>query len=250
MRYPSRVRLGFALLLAVAPIRVSPVRALDITTCGQVVPAGESAVLQADLSACRDNASLTLEDGASVQLNGHSITGSEVVGILCRAGCSVKGPGKISVEYIAIEQLDYPVRRPSLTVEDLNLENNGASAIASPGGVVFAKNLTVTGTGLGFNPPNTEGICGLNLPPATIAGRRLVGKNLTVTNNAGWGVVATRLRLVRSVVTGNGERGDSVDIVARRRPRLFHATCSKSRSFPRKNGRMLPWGVCTKHPPR
>ena len=226
-------RLG---LLALLSLVVGPAYGLDITMCGQLVPAGETGVLQADLSDCSVNVVVTVEDGGSVSLNGHSITSSvsEVNGILCYGGCVVKGPGTISVDYAITHNGQR--RRQSLTVEDVNLENNGGAAIISTRGFVLATNVTVTGNAL-ENSPNT---------PVILALGGIVGTNLTVTNNGGWGIVTyRRLTLVDSVLTGNNGGGTGVDILALHRPRFINSTCGKSAG---RGTDYAPWGICTGDP--
>ena len=232
--------------LALLPLLVGPAYGVDITMCGQVVPAGETGVLQADLSGC-SAIGLTLEDGAGVQLNGHAITSAAdgVNGIVCQGGCLVQGPGKISVDYGIVG--NGHLRRQSLRVEDVDLEDNGGVAVLSLKSFVFARNVTVTGTGFEHvgNPPG-----------GTIAihtYRGLFGKNLTVSNNGGWGIIVSgRLKLIDSVVTGNNGGGTGIDIVAYRRPRLIDSTCGKSTG--RRPKQVHPvlelgsWGVCAGDP--
>jgi len=98
-----------AILMAI--LAGGPALAMDITTCGQFVPAGESAVLTTDLACARTTTwpfsaqGVTLDGGASVHLSGHSITGDGGgVGVTCnpqsvrarREPCRVTGPGTVS----------------------------------------------------------------------------------------------------------------------------------------------------------
>src|SRR5262245_51732863 len=100
-----------AITALMAIVAGSPASAMDVTTCGQFVPAGELAVLTADLACaraapCPISAQGTVFDGgASVELNGHSITGDDSgVGGSCtpqgrhtfRKPCRVVGPGTVS----------------------------------------------------------------------------------------------------------------------------------------------------------
>ena len=231
--------------LALVPLLVGPAYGVDITMCGQVVPAGETGVLQADLSGCSRNPGVTVGDGGSVLLNGHSITSTApgANGIVCEGGCLVQGPGKISVDYGIVHSSH--LRRQSLRVEDVDFEDNGGVAVLSIEGFVFARNVTVTGNGFEHVDPS-------NVTIAVHAYRGLFGKNLTVTNNGGVGIDTIRLKLIDSVVTGN----NGWDIIAFRRPRLVHSTCGKSEGRypprPLRHGAysLLPWGVCTGDPPR
>src|SRR5262249_22134808 len=190
------------------PLLVGPAYGVDITMPCQVVPAGETGVLQSDLSGCSTGRPVvTVENGGSVLLNGHSITStaSGVNGIVCQGRCLVKGPGKISVDFAIVHSGH--LRRQSLRVEDVNLEDNGYSAILSLEGFVLARNVTVTGNSF-EHPP---------MPPGAtpvVRARRLFGRNLTVTNNDSWGIITSaRLRLIDSIVTGNSGDGTGGDIV-------------------------------------
>jgi hypothetical protein len=72
-------------LLAISLLLLStqPAAALDILTCGAVVPRGEVGVLQNDLTCSGEYAAVSLESGASVDLNGHAIHGPATKGVIC-----------------------------------------------------------------------------------------------------------------------------------------------------------------------
>src|SRR5215470_1530656 len=100
-----------AVTVLMAIVASGSASAMDVSTCGQFVPTGESAVLTTDL-ACAQTATfpfsaqgLVLDGGASVDLNGHSITGDDSgIGISCtpqgrgtlREPCRVTGPGTVA----------------------------------------------------------------------------------------------------------------------------------------------------------
>jgi len=69
-------------------------RGFDVTACGQTAPERDVGVLQVDLSGF-SGACVTLEDRASLQLNGHTITGGTIA-VHCVENCSVTGPGALS----------------------------------------------------------------------------------------------------------------------------------------------------------
>src|SRR3990172_12267639 len=77
------------LLLLIAT--ASPIRALDITTCGVTVPRGEIGVLQADL-VCAGGHAVELRSGATLDLNTHTLThgGSGPVVWCSERSCTVR----------------------------------------------------------------------------------------------------------------------------------------------------------------
>jgi hypothetical protein len=69
------------------------------------------------------------------------------------------------------------------------------------------------------------------------AGVAISATNLSVTDNATYGLVSGRIRLSGSTLVGNG----IVDIIADRRPRLVDTTCDHSRTF---ESSLTSWFVC------
>ena len=73
--------------------------ATDYDTCFHVVPSDGVGTLQADLdcSGIEGVVSFVLEDGARLELNGHTIVGNASSGgVVCRKKCVITGPGTIS----------------------------------------------------------------------------------------------------------------------------------------------------------
>src|SRR5262249_60406366 len=78
----------------------TPARGVDVVTCSQSIPSRETGVLQSDLDCTAAEIGVYLEGGASVSLNGHTITGAHrdvpgSVGVACPASCTVTGPGQV-----------------------------------------------------------------------------------------------------------------------------------------------------------
>src|SRR5207245_3106154 len=67
-------------------------RAIDIGFCGLDVPPGQVGVLQADLTC--SGVGVELEEMATLQMNGHSISGGSI-GVFCSRRCTIQGPGEI-----------------------------------------------------------------------------------------------------------------------------------------------------------
>src|SRR5690349_652599 len=83
---------------------VSSAWAMDITSCGTTVPAGDVGVLQADLACTgqRVPAAVTLLNKATLQMNSHAIANGDV---LCsKSHCTVVGPGEIGGGCVLVER--------------------------------------------------------------------------------------------------------------------------------------------------
>jgi hypothetical protein len=108
--------------------------AVTITTCGAVVPSGETGYLTADLD-CGGRAveGVVLDDRAKLIMGGHAIVGDRdgedgiFQGVRCRTGtvCTVIGPGLIS-GFSASGIAGTRVR-----VRDVVIEDNGRNGIAA-----------------------------------------------------------------------------------------------------------------------
>ena len=78
--------------------------ALDVTACGVVAAPGEVATLEADVDCTQGSAEfpdwgITLGRGATLDLNGHTLTLEPSAGIgavQCTSRCEVAGPGAIT----------------------------------------------------------------------------------------------------------------------------------------------------------
>src|SRR5262245_22565917 len=98
---PLRVRIPFA-TLAVLALAGVPAHALDINSCGAVIPDGEVGTLTADL-VCTDPASaITIGAGSRLILGGHRVEGLSADGptsisvIRCASKrCTIVGPGEV-----------------------------------------------------------------------------------------------------------------------------------------------------------
>src|SRR5215472_11906574 len=74
-------------------VGVGRAAATDITACGQTIVRKDTGVLTVDLSCSSSAEGVFLDDKATLQLNGHTITGG---GVECIASCTVTGPGTIT----------------------------------------------------------------------------------------------------------------------------------------------------------
>jgi hypothetical protein len=217
-----------------------PARAVDITTCAlpalgagpvQTVPAKQTAVLQADLTGC--HYAVALENGATLQMNGHVIRDCGVYAVVCLGRrCTIEGPGEITGGGCDVAGGAPTGKLQKMFLRDVNVHDTWGSV----GGVrtrLFATNVTVTHQ---IDNPNAFGGS-----QVAVGGYGVVGTNLVATDNIGFGVVAfKRLRLVDSTVTGNNGFERGLDIESNARPHLVDTVCG--RSVDEFN---VPWGVCT-----
>ena len=213
----------FALVLTLVLLNASYACALDIMSCGQLVPPHTTGVLQIDLN-CMPTAStdvpnwgfgLEVEKGATLDLMGHTLAvpgGGNFAGVLCNEGCTVTssagigtltGPGGVTGE-----------------------ENQGIANLGKEGKVNIS-GLTISGFG--------QGIFGVRVQAANVTvsnnfrGLRAfnaVLDNVTANDNSDGGIVVedapSRLRITNSTATGNthfgivlgGTSGGSMNVAA------------------------------------
>jgi hypothetical protein len=181
---------SWSMLMAVPCLLIglsgSLVRALDVT-CGEVVPAGATGDVVSDADCT--GASIFLDTGATLRLNGHTISGTdpnpevcfpflgECAGVLCRGRkCRVEGPG---------------------TIQGFTSGIGGRGVADGDGRVrVIASDLT------------------LRLNSAGISSDRAVVTDVIATDNFGTGIAADKVRARRVDVSRNGVWGISGDKVA------------------------------------
>lgn len=240
------------LLLVVA----TAAHSVDITTCFQTVPTGEVGVLQADLD-CGDGSggpNVTVERGARLLLNGHTISGG-VYGIAtgeAPGAVKIEGPGEIAgvanggdqgcgivtftkaiVRDVVVRNSrcgifrpnNYPIRIKDLTLQDNELDGILSNAEEPGNGRIIADRLIADGNG---------GIA-IRVPG------KLVLRDSTITGNGVGGIRHTGARhaVIRdTTLTGNGFAGDVAALVA---PRFLNSTCDASQDI--DDGGTL--GICT-----
>jgi hypothetical protein len=275
----SLLRLSLPLAVALLPLAGGAHAALTLTTCGTVVPPGETAALVSDLSCNMTGPSVTLQKSATLDLAGFTLTLSGTdAGIVCADGkCTVRstvaggrivaggpeptgfgaviahitsGRGKIVVSDLDIEVSPpgsaesgvYAIGNVSIKAANVNVSNALVAAFSAPRIDVNDALLTDNWVGL--------------------YGFRLSGERVTTTGG-GYGAAGVRARLSEftahgaqhngvqvdrtvvlrsSDVTGNNVGGLGADIVSGRRPRLVDTTCGTSQVFGEPPG--TSWVVC------
>jgi hypothetical protein len=250
--------------------------ALDVTSCGTTIAANEIGVLQGDL-VCSDPFGVRLERGARLDLNGHSITTTDVDAraVYCSTRrCSVVSstptPGVLDGGWVSryalhaagtfdFSENDVAVTR--VTVDNVQFRRAAFAGVFATeakvkisrsrfedcyAGVVAEKiqasDIHATGGAYGFEA--TKRIKGQEV---TIIGpwRYGVGGNdarvdmtgLTVTACGDYGITAASVRLGESQLSNNGQ----ADIVSARLPRLRDTACERS-TMQTLGG---TWGVCS-----
>src|SRR5262249_27495459 len=155
-----------------------PACAVDITTCGQTVAANDTGTLQADISGCPYG--VIVGDRATLQMNGHSISGTGVNGVSCTGGtCTVVGPGEIfggneGIGTSAASPSGRPLRK--MTVKSVSVHDmQDAGIVAGLGGNLTLTDVSLARAGQAPALPY-EG-------PAGLYAKKLVATNLTLTDN-------------------------------------------------------------------
>jgi hypothetical protein len=243
----QRVVAAFVLLLL-----PWPAHALDITTCGQTVAAGEVGVLQVDISGCEFG--VVLMNHAVLEMAGHAISVGNL-GVQClESRCAIHGPGDISGGGVGIWGF-YPTGKRVVCDVDIPDTKNGGIQNAQRARV---SNVTVRRVGFGsLNPEYSSGVyvdvlLGTNLTAADNAGYGVLGGSkvkltaLIATGNGNAGLTAQGRSLLRdSALTGNDGYESGYDLVAYLRPRVIDTICGRSASpgvTAEEPG--PPWGVC------
>lgn len=243
-------------------------QALDITTCSQTVPAGDTGNLTGDLDcpSLTGAAAVILEQRAVLAMNGFTIRagGFPLWAVSCDDRCTVQGPGEVIGGAIVAQR---GLTLTDVDIHDIPQGTVGVQAFAGPGllhpGSLRLTNVTVTDVGgdcvvggkvtannVTVTRCATIGLSGIRSVRGTtvtatdngwsgVLSRRVVLDGLVAHGNGvssllgvhsyGAGVQASRgARLLNSVVTGNKFLGVDLDILTARPPVLTATTCDHS----------------------
>jgi hypothetical protein len=260
------------LLFVVAPLATSAY-ALDVSACGTVIPPGETGVLVTDLVCSPTDSGIQMNDRSTLDLNGHTITGglfgvtgsvslrgrtystydrcrilsSKPGGAIVGSKFGITNCGKTAVSNVEVVGTTLQaVGGGRVDLTDVTLRDGAAPLTV---GSLTARNLTITNNH-DVSAVRRASIRGLtataNQGELVLHARSMALKDATITGNTGVGIIASRLTLVRSTVTGNDTAGTGVDLVTSRAPHPVDSTCGRSEQFG------LPgssWQVCTGDPP-
>lgn len=225
---------------------------VDVTGCGQAVPARETGVLQVDLVGCGSSAvGVFLSDRSELDLNGHAVA-SGAIGVHCtERRCTVHGPGEVrnaTVDGILASFMNARVR-----VEDVDVHDNASGGIIASSGKprITLERVSARGNDVGIETIFKGSISGEDVDASNnrfngvVAGARFRFNRLTLLDTAagqseGDGLVCLYGggKLIDSTVTGSA----GADLATFRRPKLTNSTCGTSR-FVDPGG--STWSVCT-----
>jgi len=211
-----------ALVTLVVLCVASAASALDITACGQVIPGGETGVLQADLDCSGQPVGtygVSIERSGTLDLNGHTLVGPPLqpngqlgFAVHCplapgcdpaSAGC--RGRGKCTVT--SSVGLGSVTQGGIVSGHDLVASNMSivSGFLAADGGKLTATDVAISGGGIVAKNVRVTDVTVDGAPEHGVrALKRVAGQHLTVTNCGGAGVAAERVSLDDLTATGNG----------------------------------------------
>jgi len=269
------VRAIVALILAAAVARSA--YALDVTECNTLVPDGEFAVLQADLNCVGAFVAVGLGEGSTLDLNGHSITGTfypdppravECRGIRCTI-LSSNGVGRIGGgDFIAVAIGRFTSSVAKLRISNVELHDARGGIYGS--NVVGERRKTQAlaehveshrhaEIGIWVAKLIARDVDTSDNGTVGIATDKLKGRNLTASDNGAAGLYGTRVAVRGLVANGNGDGGiravqaavrDATltgnlpyDLTTMRRPRVRNTTCGTSQVLGGVAGQT--WDICS-----
>ncbi len=247
-----------AVVLAAVLITTGAARAVDVTTCGQVLDKRAQGELVADLDCPQQGnplpSAVTLGAGATLSLNGFTLSGA-AIGVRCTGTCRIEGPGTIDGFSLGIlggttvRVTNVVVSNTSQAIQSTKLQLTGVGVVQAAGTgilaeVLKAEQVTVDQARYGLmllKRGVATDLSVTNSGARGISGLKFKGDRVTVTGSGEEGSLVDRLALRDSTVTGNGVFTDGVDIRSSRFPKLIATTCGLSQNA--VTG--LPFGVCT-----
>jgi hypothetical protein len=262
------------LALTAALLLARTAGAVDVTTCGQSVPRGETGALTGDLdcSTLSDGAAVMLGQRAVLVMNGFTLRAGFLAVSCENAKCSVQGPGEIiggGVEadrglvltdvYIHDTGVGVKAYRGILSMTNVTVSDVSVGEFGVVAGNIRANNVTVTRSGL-FGLWGSRSVRGTAVTVTDngwsgVFSRRIVLDGLVahgngvgpIFNSYGAGVQASRsATLLNSVVTGNKFLGADLDVLTVKRPVLSGTTCDHSGQGDGSAGvPVATWGVCS-----
>ena len=231
------MKTGFASWMLIG-VLASSAHAFDVTGCGQLVPAGQVGVLQADLD-CSATSGNCFDDPARGCARDPGCTDAQCPGVVVRKDATLQMNGHTVANGVVHNWAIWGNR---------NLRVANVTANGNYIGLVAGRSLTGSGVTANDNVHGGVGAHSVNLTGVTATG------NGSDADAFGGVISETGVRLKSSTITGNSNVLDGVtrplDVFSGRRPRLIDSTCSRSRVLSREYGPHysainLDWGVCT-----
>jgi hypothetical protein len=245
------------------------------------VPDNEVGVLLNDMSCDGAFIGVGLGENATLDMNGHSITGTfypdppravECRGIQCTV-MSSNGVGRIGGgDFIAVEIGLFTYNVAKLTIRDVDLHDaragiHGSAFAAYPRKTqiradrvqahghtefgIWAMKLTARDVDVSDNGgvgASADKLRGIHLTASGngasgLFGDRISVKGLVANDNADCGVRAVAASLRDAALTGNDGLDIGADLATVRRPHVHNTTCGKSQVLGGVAGQT--WGVCS-----
>ncbi len=270
-----------ALGLIIFGVVATRASALDVTGCPVIVPRGETATLQTDVS-CGSSTpeynayGIVLGQGARLELNGHTLRQigyALLTPIYCLGKCDVVGPGRITTDTVGAAIVSFrrgPVTASHLTIDSFigGISVPFARATLSDVDIqaelygVEARQLTVADVSITVSPSPDFTFACVDASAGWVRGTHLTVSgcdigiqarrdvDLTRFSSAGGeiGIFSQgRVTLVDSSVTGATYPPDGLDILSKKVPLLTNTVCGRSGRFDRSwpETPAVPWGVCS-----
>ena len=256
---------------------------LVVSTCGTVVPSGDTGILEADLdcsAAPATQPAVVLANRAALSLGGFTLTGAaNGTAVRCSRNCTVQGPGTITSAPAnsgaraacirALLDAGAPPRSQRLKIENLSLTGCGQGVLGDTG--TLGAKLTVTGVVATGNDSSfvAASIRARDVTASNGSGAgfvvptgKMIGINVHADDNDPAGVVAARVSLTDSTAIGNTAFGVQTltgaaklrrttvtgsslcDVLSARPPQVSELTCDTSARWIPPNGIGESWGVC------
>lgn len=265
-----------ALVLATL-ILATRVEALDISAPGATVIGGDLGVLVADLVCPTPSVGVYLDDGATLDMNGHTMDGCSIGAASGSATVpqriTVRGPGEIRNAGAGVSIRAGVIRISDVVIRDCTFGLSGSGDFDDGPSLIRASNVTVTGSdfmGIVATKVKVRTVTSSNngrtgvFPGGGIVGwaslsardviandngggglfsnGKLKARDSVVMGNVDIGVYGFRVALSGSTVTGNATGAQpGADVVSSYPPVVKMTTCGTSLNA---NG-LSTWGVCT-----
>ena len=205
------LRVLFAVLLS----SIGAAGAVDITTCGTTVAAGETGVLQADLDCPTSPFAVRLLRRATLDLNGHAVrggdsTGAIVLGVSRENPADPDKPGRGDFTIVGPGEISGTTHPPLFTgTRSCILLNAGRARITSASGIVDIHHCNVDILGSALTIPDQgrllmDHVAIHEAVQVGVAARTITATQVSAYDNGGIGIgAAGRLRLTDAEAHGN-----------------------------------------------
>lgn len=237
MSSTRNILVAAASVLTFSTAHAAPPPPIPVTACGQVVPARARAVLATDLDCSGVQEGVVLESGAKLALDGHALVAGASVGVLCRRGCAVSGPGTITGGGGGISSNGSLKVAGVEIVGTINgITTDGLRSVTVTGsvfrdnfkGITQAKGAKVDGSTF------TDNSVAIEVDRASVSATTITGGSFGISSRA------ATVKKGSSIDTSGGG-GAARDFNTGSRPQLKNSTCA-GHSFNWNTGGS--WGLC------